>query len=231
MEKCIEFEIKRCEGPEKEPYYKTYSYTVQSSDDTVATALRSINIAIESGEYGNDTPVVWDYGCLQKKCGACAMVINNHPALACSVKLSACKSKVKLEPMSKFPVIKDLVVDRKAIFDALKALKIWKSKEVPTSDEKSMEARFEASRCLECGLCLEVCPAYAPGMEFKGTAVMVPMAGIIEDEKDPDVMKSYEAGFYEGCAKSFACVNICPARIESDMLMARSNHFAVWKRK
>ncbi|MDR2795780.1 MAG: fumarate reductase iron-sulfur subunit, partial [Spirochaetaceae bacterium] len=29
----------------------------------------------------------WECSCLQKKCGACAMLINNTPALACDTKL------------------------------------------------------------------------------------------------------------------------------------------------
>ena len=61
-----------------------------------------------------------------RKCGACAMRINGLPRLACSVFLRDCKgSVVTLEPLSKFPLVKDLVVDRSVIFEALKRTKLW----------------------------------------------------------------------------------------------------------
>lgn len=51
-----------------------------------------------------------------KMCGACAMVINGVPRLACSAFLRDIKGdELTLEPLSKFPVIDDLIVDRSII--------------------------------------------------------------------------------------------------------------------
>lgn len=46
--------------------------------------------------------------CRQQLCGACAVLVNKKPVLACS----AFSEKVMtIEPIPKYPVIKDLIVD------------------------------------------------------------------------------------------------------------------------
>ena len=54
------------------------------------------------------------------------MRINGRPRLACDVKLNEFKKgEIILEPLKKFPVIADLIVDRSVMFDNLKALTLW----------------------------------------------------------------------------------------------------------
>ena len=56
-----------------------------------------------------------------RKCGACAMLINERPRLACSTFLHTLKgSTITLEPLSKFPLVRDLIVDRSNLFENLK---------------------------------------------------------------------------------------------------------------
>ena len=98
-------------------------------DRTVADLLRSLNeqeeIKDASGEIAD--PVGWECSCLEKKCGACAMLINGRPALACGVFLKIAASEpskrgfrkrgeVVLEPLSRFPVVRDLMVDRRDVY-------------------------------------------------------------------------------------------------------------------
>ena len=65
--------------------------------------------------------IQWECGCMVRKCGACAMRINGRPRLACDTFLHTLKSRnITLEPLSKFPLVKDLIVDRSAVFKNLK---------------------------------------------------------------------------------------------------------------
>lgn len=49
------------------------------------------------------------------------MRINGVPRLACSVFLRDIKSgRLLLEPLSKFPLVRDLIVDRREMFERLK---------------------------------------------------------------------------------------------------------------
>ena len=42
--------------------------------------------------------------------------------------------------------------------------------------------------------------------------------------------KLYNKYIFEGCGKSLACRNICPAGLDIDRLLARSNAVSLWKR-
>src|SRR3954464_13659035 len=78
---------------------------------------------------GKDTTTpVWDAGCLEEVCGACTMVINGKVRQSCSAlveKLGAPANPITLEPMSKFPLVRDLFVNRQRLFNDLKKTKCW----------------------------------------------------------------------------------------------------------
>lgn len=183
------------------------------------------------GTEKNVRPLAWEHSCLQRKCGACAMIIDGVPRLACDVRLSSLKKEtVSIEPLRKFPVIEDLMVDRSTMMARLKELSIWYDGEAKVSGE---QMAFEASKCLQCGLCLEVCPNFTVGDTFSGMAAMAPMARLIAklpDSQRKKLSENYQRAVYEGCGKSLACRDVCPAGIDMDGLLVRSNGAAVWLR-
>lgn len=240
--------IQRRENADSQPYWEDYVYETDDESATVATALfgigpenrvgadRNSGVSTQkkgSGDHAGYRPVAWDHSCLQKRCGACAMVINKVPALACNTELRDLPGeKVTLEPLRKFPVVEDLLVDRSAMMENLKNLSVWLEADVKRQDGTE-DMAFEASRCLQCGLCLEVCPNFAVGLKFSGMAAMAPMARLIAqlpDEMRRTVSKNYKKGVYNGCGKSLACRDICPAGIDIDRLLVKSNAAAVWGR-
>ncbi len=117
------------------------------------------------------TPVAWDCNCLEEVCGACTMVINGRVRQSCSALVDQLledrPGEIELRPMSKFPVLRDLVVDRQRMYNALERLEAW----VPVDDyidrgpgpketQKSQEDRYPLSECMTCGCCVEACPQY-----------------------------------------------------------------------
>ena len=66
------------------------------------------------------TPPVWQMNCLEQVCGICTMVINGRVRQSCSALIDNLEQPIKLEPMSKFPNVRDLVVDRSQMFDHLR---------------------------------------------------------------------------------------------------------------
>jgi len=71
------------------------------------------------------TPVTYDSNCLEEVCGSCAMIINGKARMACSSLIDHLEQPIKLEPFSKFPIVRDLAVDRSVIFENLKKVKAW----------------------------------------------------------------------------------------------------------
>ena len=226
--------ILRRASSSSESYWQAFFYEPENSSDTVATALKYLNEIDELQDaQGNDASKIrWDCNCFQKKCGACAMVINGKPALACDKKLSDCGKTIFLEPLRKFPVVADLIVDRSIMYENLKVLKTWLEDEADIKDYL-IETVHEASRCLQCGCCLEVCPNFCAGDTFKGMAAAVPITrllSVLPSRQMKKTAKLYRKYIYEGCGKSLACRDICPAKIDIEGMLVHSNAIAVWKK-
>ncbi len=232
----IRLDILRRQDSHEKPYWQSIFYETEDLNATVASALTEINqnkniVDIEGKTVG---PIRWECSCLQKKCGACAMIIDGQPKLACNSFLRNYKNRKKIiiEPLRKFPVIADLIVDRSILFENLKRMKLWAEGEVQIQ-EKNTEIVYEASRCLQCGCCLEVCPNFYPGGSFFGAAGFVPTARLLSSlspEEQRRMKEAYLKHEYEGCGKSLACAKICPAEISVEKLLVNLNA-SVFRRK
>lgn len=229
----ITVKIKRQNSPESEPYYQTILRDCDE-ETSVATLIREINAESVSDIGGNPVEEIsWECSCLQKKCGACAMRINGVPRLACDTKISGLKSEtVTLEPLKKFPVVRDLIVDRSVMRNNLLAIHNWLEKEAMQSG-KTVDLAYDASRCIQCGCCLEVCPNFTSDGSFFGAAAFVPASRILSQlpkSKKYDLVKEYSRHIYSGCGKSLSCHKICPVGIDVEHKLSNSNAVTVWKR-
>ena len=225
----VQIDILRRSGPDTEPWWQSFRYEPLEETETVATALTRLCADPDLRDLAGRpaAPIRWEHSCLQKKCGACAMVICGKPRLACDAALSEYKGTIRLEPLRKFPVVADLMVDRSVMFENLRNLTVWLETQAPPTQRQTGTA-YEASRCLQCGCCLEVCPNFDPEGSFPGAAGAVPMSRILEETgQDPE--KRYRNYIYEGCGKSLSCKNICPAGIDVEHLMTNSSGVSLWR--
>ena len=106
--------IKRQKGPNQKPYWQSFEYN-GSLDVTVVTVINTINYTDDIYDIDNNPTerIRWECSCMQGVCGGCAMIINGRPSLACDTFIKDLNSKeLVLEPLSKFPVVADLIVDR-----------------------------------------------------------------------------------------------------------------------
>lgn len=226
-------DILRRKNAVSEPYWQSFLYEPEDEAESVATALTRLNETPELRDTdGNPAPPVrWECSCLQKKCGACAMVINGRPGLACDARLLSYKNTIRLEPLRKFSVIADLIVDRSVLYDNLAAMRLWFGGGADMN-QRAAEVGYEASRCLQCGCCLEVCPNFDPAGRFFGMAAAVPVTRLLAElpaEQTAEISRLYREHIYEGCGKSLACRNVCPAGIDIDKMLVNSNAAAIWK--
>jgi succinate dehydrogenase / fumarate reductase iron-sulfur subunit len=98
------------------------------------------------------------------------MLINGRTRMACTAlvdKLLADESEIELRPMSKFPVIRDLMVDRGRLFHALKRVRGWVPVDGyydagagPRLSPADQQRIYPLTECISCGCCLEACPQY-----------------------------------------------------------------------
>ena len=160
----------------------------------------------------------WECSCMQEVCGACAVVANGKPCLACGEFVDTdTETELVIEPLSKFPVLADLVVDRSCIQEHQKDALVFLGGQ-RSSDLSELEQQYSVAKCMKCGLCLEVCPNFVgPKGDFYG-AVLANEAYLMQSlsaERKRDLKKQYNKHFARGCSKSLACSDICPAKIST----------------
>lgn len=180
--------------------------------------------------------IEYSCSCLQGLCGACAMVINSQPKLACQTFL-ADEIMIKeygiitIEPLSKFPVIKDLKIDKSKLYNDLIECEQWIESDSKVNLD-DIDFEYEMSLCLICGCCVEACPNY-DAKEFVGTPIAVSASKLTSQETDSnhlkDMKKMYNKKFYSHCVKSIACEDVCPMGIETQRAISKMNKKAVWK--
>ena len=141
------------------------------------------------------------------------MLINGKVRQACSAlvdKLGEPGAPITLEPMTKFPLVRDLFVDRQRLFKDLKRVKAWVPIDGtydlgpgPPISQDLQEERYPLSRCISCGCCLEACPQYTPGQRVRRGRDHQPGAAV---QRPPDRRgaEGRAAGCDDGGRRGFA---------------------------
>ena len=222
----MKIKILRQQTPVSEPCWEGFDYD-GPDNISVAALIDYINFQDDIiNDRGEKTARIgWECSCLQGICGACAMVINGVPALACETFLKDLKgSEIKIQPLKKFPVVHDLITDRSSIQDTLKENSIYIAEYKPGKD-KDHSHQYLAAKCLKCGLCLEVCPNYSDGKMFHGAlfANDCYLVASRNSDKKEETEKAYKKHFGSGCSKALSCMSVCPMKIPTIASMAKLN--------
>jgi succinate dehydrogenase / fumarate reductase iron-sulfur subunit len=175
----FEARVLRQDRPEQSSYWQTFR--LQREPGLNVTSVLQRIAAHPRTVLGHDVaPVAYDANCLEEVCGSCTMLINGRVRQACSALVDCLLDDrpgyIELRPMTKFPVIRDLVVDRRRLFRALEKLESWIPVDGyyelgpgPRQSQESQQQAYPLSQCMSCGCCLEACPQYAK-MEIQSYA-------------------------------------------------------------
>lgn len=208
----------------------------------VITALMDIqkNPINRKGE--KVTPVAWEQGCLEEVCGSCSMLIDGKPRQACTALIrrlleGKATRLITLAPFTKFPLIRDLVVDRSIMFEQLKKIRGWISAEGsyergpgPKINPKVQETLYLLSTCMTCGCCSEGCPQVNSHSSFMGPAP-ISQARLFNGHPTGKLEASdrlrvlMEEGGVSDCGNAQNCARVCPKKIpltESIAVMGRA---------
>lgn len=225
----MRIKVLRQVSPVSQPYWETFEYD-GPRDNSIAGVLDYLNYHDDIVDiHGNHTTRIgWECSCLQGICGACAMVIDGKPALACEVFVRDLPDReIEVRPLRKFPVIHDLVVDRSSIYENLKDADVCIGEYQPSAD-RDLDHQYTAAKCLKCGLCMEVCPNYVNGQTFFGAAFANDCYLVASRNrlKAEEIGKIYAAHFGKDRSKSLSCMDVCPMKIPTLASMAKLNRKA-----
>lgn len=233
--RVIRARIRRQDGPGKPPRWESFDVPV-SSGANVTSVLQWIAANPTTIEGKRSTPVAYDSGCLEEVCGSCTMTINGRVRQGCSALIEQyCPNpgdEIVLEPMSKFPVLRDLSVDRARLFENLRRARAWVPVDGtydlgpgPREFPEQQQTRYRLSECMSCGCCLEACPQYTLEPDEKGWNTAFVGAAVINQVRFFNMHETGKAlekirldemsgpGGVSDCGNSQNCVKVCPKNI------------------
>lgn len=224
MAKTVEVKIKRQASTKDSPRWETFNLPFKDGGNVIALLMEIRRNPVTSGGKPT-TAVVWDCSCLEEVCGACSMLINGKARQACSALIDQLPQPIVLEPLTKFPRVRDLVVDRTRMFDALKRVRAWIPLDGtynlgpgPRVDPETGAVAYSLSRCMTCGCCLEVCPQVTRTSAFVGAAAIsqarlfnMHPTGRMNARERLDALMG--VGGLGDCANAQNCVESCPKEI------------------
>lgn len=225
MGKTIDLQIRRQDTPSDPPYWQRFSIPYRKGHNIVS-ALMVIREHPVTQEGRLVEPVAWEFNCMEEVCGACAMTINGRPRQACSTLVDTLGQPIRLEPLSKFPVVRDLIVDRSKIFNDLKRVQAWIEIDgawdihqgAPRISPETWKENYLYSRCMSCGCCMEACPQYDTEKDFVGPAALAtvklmnnhPTGSYHKQQRLHAIMGD---GGLSDCGNAQNCVRVCPKEI------------------
>ena len=236
----IEVTILRQDSPESEPYQEVFQlpYRTRMNVISVLMDIRS-NPITKDGR--NVTPVAWDQARLEEVCGSCTLRVNGRVRQACSALIDKVgvkqgnTIKLNLAPMSKFPVVRDLVVDRSKMFENLKKIQGWIPIDGtydlgpgPRMSQKEQQLAYDFARCMSCGSCLEACPQVSTKSNFIGPAAIGQVR--LFNSHPTGKMNAFERleaisgdDGLASCGNAQNCVQVCPKEIPLTRAIAELN--------
>lgn len=212
----VTLKIKRF-NPEKDTKAWWGEYQVEAEPtDRLLDALNHVKWYL-------DGTLTYRRSCAHGICGSDAMLINGRNALACKLLIKNLGSKITIEPMRGFQVIKDLLVDMEGFFEKYRAVKPYLMSHGPAREKERLQSpddreRFDdTTKCILCGACTTSCPSFWANADYVGPAAIVNAHRFIFDSRDEgreerlEILNSSD-GVWR-CRTIFNCVDACPREI------------------
>jgi succinate dehydrogenase / fumarate reductase, iron-sulfur subunit len=223
-QKTVTFKIKRQSKPNVPAAWEEFALPYRPGMNVIS-GLMDIAADPTTADGKATTPVTYDSNCLEEVCGSCAMIINGRVRMACSALVDKLEKPIRIEPMTKFPLVRDLSVDRNVIFENLKAVKAWVPIDGtydlgsgPRMTAQDQEEAYPISRCMSCCCCMEACPQFNEDTDFVGAATIGqvrlfnthPTGQTLKRERLQALMGD---GGIQECGYAQNCVEVCPKDI------------------
>ena len=219
--------------------FVTYAARDVSPDSSFLEMLDVVN---EDLSTRGEEPIAFEHDCREGICGSCGLVINGRPhgpvplVTACQVHMRSFTDgdEITIEPWraAAFPVLKDLIVDRRALDRIIEAGGYISVRTGSAPDanavpirKRDADAAFDAATCIGCGACVAACPNASASLF---TAAKIAHLGLLpqgQAERGERVLRMVEtmdqAGF-GNCTNHAECEAACPKGISIDFI-ARMN--------
>ena len=212
---CLRF------NPEADAAPSYVAYRVPFDDETsVLQGLQYIKDHL-------DGSLTFRWSCRMAICGSCGMMLNGVPRLACSAFLREFETDgVRVEPLTHFPVVRDLVIDQTEFLHKLESVQPQLVPREPRTlaegphrqTPAQMEAYYQYAQCINCLLCYAACPQFGLDDRFTGPAALALLHRYNADSRDGATARrleviNAESGVW-GCTLVGYCSEVCPKGVD-----------------
>lgn len=173
-----------------------------------------------------DRSLCFGHACHHSTCGACGMRVNGVEKLTCITLIGEVTRNggtLRLQPLRNLPVVSDLVVDLTPLYHRMAQVKhpsvhlveenegvaSWQT--VQAGENDSPYTRL--ADCIECGLCISVCPAAMTSPAYIGPAVLAgaQLAGLMDEQVC--AIADNQNGAWR-CHSAYECSEVCPSHVQ-----------------
>jgi succinate dehydrogenase / fumarate reductase, iron-sulfur subunit len=239
-EVTIQVTVLRQKDPDSTPYEEVFDVPYKPRMNVISV-LMEIQANPVNTKRERVAPVAWDQACLEEVCGSCTVRVNGKVRQACSALIDTVTTlqggirRLHLAPMSKFPTVRDLVVDRSQMFETLKKVQAW----IPIDgtydlgagqrmSQKEQQLAYHFSQCMTCGCCVEACPQVSEKSSFIGPQALGQVrlfnshpTGKLNAEDRLEAISGDDG--IASCGNAQNCVQVCPKEIPLTRAIAELN--------
>jgi len=174
-----------------------------------------------------DGTLSYRWSCRMGVCGSCGMMVNGDAKLTCATFLKdLLPGPIRVEPLSNFPVVRDLVVEMEGFMAKLDSVKPWiiRKQEKDPSEGEYLQTPAELAKykqfsmCINCTLCYSACPVVGLEEDFVGPAAIALAHRYNLDSRDEgykdrrEVLFSHDAIWQ--CTFVGECSVVCPKHVD-----------------
>lgn len=197
-------------GPEKGRHFETYTVTVAEE----AHILDAVHLVWAA----QDSTLIFRHACHHASCGLCGARVNGRERLMCITPVSEFGDgdTVTLEPLRNLPWIGDLVVEMRPMMERMAGIGFAYVRGDELTAGEGEATRFED--CIECGLCMSICPIVGSDPQYAGPAPLAMIARLLQEPRGSDQTRICAvAGDPHGawrCHSVMECTEVCPSNVD-----------------
>jgi succinate dehydrogenase / fumarate reductase iron-sulfur subunit len=226
----ISLKIWRQKDINSKGYFENYDLDGISSDMSFLEVLDLLNNNLIKE---NKDPVAFDHDCREGICGTCGVVINGkaHGPLkgvtTCQLHMRSFNDgdEIVIEPFraKSFPIIKDLVVNRKSFDNIMQSGGYISVKTGGAPDanatpifKQDADEAFDSATCIGCGACVAACKN-ASAMLFVSAKInqysKLPQGQVEHKSRINNMVSQMDKEGFGSCTNTGSCEAECPKEI------------------
>ena len=226
----VRVKVWRQEGPKTPGKFEEYSLPEVTTD---MSFLEMLDVLNEQLAHQGIRPIEFESDCREGICGTCALMVDGQAhgpvrgATTCQLYMRNFidNELITIEPFraKAFPVIRDLIVDRRAFDRIQMAGGYTNAKTGPHADANAMlipkdiaDRAMDAAACIGCGACVAACPNASASL-FTGARItqfaLLPQGQADRKRRVIGMVDQMDKEGFGSCSNLGECEAACPKRI------------------